>query len=131
MNWYLKVLNHYVDFSGRARRKEYWMYILFHIIFTFLTAFLDVLLSTEFNDVGLFYLIYLVLNIIPGIAVSVRRLHDIGKSGLMILVNLIPIVGPIWFLVLTCMEGESKSNKWGVNPKENNNEKMIDLIGTE
>lgn len=131
MNWYLKVLNHYVDFSGRARRKEYWMYILFHIIFTFLTAFLDILLSTEFNDVGLFYLIYLVLNIIPGIAVSVRRLHDIGKSGLMILVNLIPIVGPIWFLVLTCMEGESKSNKWGVNPKENNNEKMIDLIGTE
>lgn len=131
MNWYLKVLKQYFDFSGRARRKEYWMYILFHLIFTFVTIFLDTLLATEVNNVGFFYLIYVLLNIIPGLAVSIRRLHDIGKSGAMILVNIIPFVGPIWFLVLTCMEGQSKSNKWGENPKGVGNDTFINQIGTE
>ncbi|MHB0755355.1 DUF805 domain-containing protein [Polaribacter sp. M15] len=131
MNWYLKVLKQYFDFSGRARRKEYWMYILFHLIFTFVTIFLDTLLATEVNNVGFFYLIYVLLNIIPGLAVSIRRLHDIGKSGAMILVNIIPFVGPIWFLVLTCMEGQSKPNKWGENPKGVGNDTFINQIGTE
>ncbi len=131
MNWYLKVFKHYFDFSGRARRKEYWMYILFHFFFTIATIFLDTLLATEINEVGFFYLIYIVLNIIPGIAVSVRRLHDIGKSGAMLLINLIPFVGPIWFLILTCMEGQSKPNKWGDNPKGIGNDTLINQIGTE
>ncbi|WP_439131040.1 DUF805 domain-containing protein [Polaribacter sp.] len=131
MNWYLKVLKQYFDFSGRARRKEYWMYLLFHFIFTMATIFLDTLLATEMNEVGFFYLIYIVLNIIPGIAVSIRRLHDLGKSGAMLLINLIPFIGPIWFLILTCMEGQSKPNRWGNNPKGIGNDTLINQIGTE
>ena len=131
MNWYLKVLKQYFDFSGRARRKEFWMFVLFNFIFTMVAAFIDVALSTEINELGLFYCIYLLFTFIPGFALSVRRMHDLGKSGAMILVNLIPIIGPFWFLILTCMEGQAKPNKWGENPKGIGNDERIDLIGTE
>ena len=76
-----------------------------------------------------FYLVYLVLAIIPSIAVSVRRLHDLGKSGVWFLINFIPFIGAIWFLILTCMEGQSKPNKWGENPKGIGNDIAINEIG--
>jgi uncharacterized membrane protein YhaH (DUF805 family) len=135
MNWYLKVLKQYFDFSGRARRKEYWFFVLFHFIFLIVCIFLDVFLDTYSgqgdDQIGLFYLIYFLLTIIPSFALSIRRLHDIGKSGWMILINIIPIAGPIWFLVLTCMEGEMKINKWGKNPKGIGNDFLINQIGKE
>jgi uncharacterized membrane protein YhaH (DUF805 family) len=76
-----------------------------------------------------FYLVYLVLAIIPSIAVSVRRLHDLGKSGVWFLINFIPFIGAIWFLILTCMEGQSKPNQWGENPKGIGNDIAINEIG--
>lgn len=131
MNWYLKVFKQYFDFSGRARRKEYWMFHFFNFILSVFAIFTGFSITTEFNVIGFLYLIYLVLSIIPSFAVSVRRMHDIGKSGFMILINMIPLAGPIWFLVLTCMESESRSNKWGPNPKGIGNDSIIDKIGTE
>ena len=119
MNWYLLVLKKYVDFSGRARRKEYWMFVLFHVIFVVAAVVIDSLMGLTFDASGLgaVYLLYALATFLPGLAVSVRRLHDIGKSGWMILVSLIPIIGGIWLLVLAVTEGEPNANQYGPNPK--------------
>src|SRR6187455_3672057 len=119
MHWYLLVLKKYVDFSGRARRKEYWMFVLFHVIFVIAAVVVDSLMGLTFDASGLgfVYLLYALATFLPGLAVSVRRLHDIGKSGWMILVSLIPIIGGIWLLVLAVTEGEPNANQYGPNPK--------------
>jgi len=114
MNWYLKVLRQYADFNGRARRTEFWMFVLFNIIFSIIANILDY----TFGTVYVFSGIYGLAMIIPGLAVSVRRLHDINKSGWMILVVLIPVIGAIWLLVLYVMEGTPGENQYGPNPKE-------------
>lgn len=120
MNWYLKCLKQYADFSGRARRKEYWMFTLFNIIFTIVTIILDNVLGTASPELsyGLFYGLYVLAMFIPGLAVSVRRLHDVGKSGWMILITLIPLIGPIWLLVLILTDSNPGENKYGQNPKK-------------
>ena len=123
MNWYLKVLKQYADFSGRARRKEYWMYILFNLIFMCVAMFLDSVLGTSFDlygesiGYGWIYLIYSLAILIPSFAVCVRRLHDIGKSGWALLMGLIPIVGGIILLVWFCKDSQVGENRFGANPK--------------
>ena len=120
MNWYLYVLKKYADFSGRARRKEYWMFVLFNIIFSLVAIALDNVLGLAMAGMGYgpLYGIYALILLIPGIAVSVRRLHDIGKSGWMILIALIPIVGGIWLIVLMATDGNPGENQYGPNPKD-------------
>jgi len=123
MNYYLQVLKKYFDFSGRARRQEYWMFTLINFIFIILTIILDINLGTSFIDVGtlgfgLFYFVYALGVFIPGLAVSIRRLHDIGNSGWMILITLIPIVGAFWFLILLVTASNPEENLFGPNPKE-------------
>ena len=120
MKWYLKVLKQYADFSGRARRTEYWMFVLFNIIFAIVAMILDNVLGIAIQGVGYgpLYGLYALALLIPGLAVAVRRLHDVGKSGWMFLIVLIPLVGPIWLLVLFCTDGQQGNNKWGQNPKE-------------
>lgn len=120
MNWYLKVLKQYADFSGRARRKEYWMFVLFNMIFAIVAIILDNVLGIAMKEIGYgpLYGLYVLAVLIPGLAVGVRRLHDIGKSGWMFLISLIPLIGGIWLLVLFCTDSQKGSNKWGQNPKE-------------
>jgi uncharacterized membrane protein YhaH (DUF805 family) len=120
MKWYLKVLKQYADFSGRARRKEYWMFMLFNIIFAIVAAILDnVLGSTITPDApyGLFYFSYVIAMVIPGWAVSVRRLHDVGKGGGWIFISLVPLIGGILLLILVCTDSE-RNNRFGANPKQ-------------
>ncbi|MRX64672.1 DUF805 domain-containing protein [Maribacter luteus] len=119
MNWYLKVLNQYADFNGRARRKEYWMFVLFNVLFAFIAMILDNVLGIAFENIGYgpIYGLYGLAVFIPGLAVGVRRLHDTGKSGWMLLVGLIPIIGAIWLLVLMATDGDSGDNKYGQNTK--------------
>ena len=135
MNWYFKVFKQSFDFSTRARRKEYWMFALFNFIVLMLLIYLDVSLGTTSgegeDEIGWFFLIYFIISLIPNFAVAVRRMHDLGKSGAWVLINMIPLIGGFWFLILTCMEGENKTNKWGPNPKGNNLNNQIDLIGRE
>ena len=114
MKWFLKALKQYTDFNGRARRTEYWMYILFYTIFSYAAFMLDYLLGTTSVFTG----IYALALLLPTIAVGVRRLHDIGKSGWMMLVGLIPVIGGIWLLILFIKEGTPGSNEYGINPKE-------------
>ena len=120
MNWYLKALNQYADFNGRARRKEYWMFFLFNMIFAALASLIDYSAGTVNYESGsgVFQGIYSLVVLIPGLAVTVRRLHDVGKSGWMLLLALIPLIGAIWLLVLFATNSKEGANKWGENPKE-------------
>lgn len=120
MNWYLKVLKQYVDFGGRARRKEFWMFVLFNFIFMIGAIALDNVFGIALDKIGYgpIYGLYSLAVLIPGLAVTVRRLHDVGKSGWMYLIVFIPIVGAIWLIVLMCFDSVSGENKWGANPKE-------------
>lgn len=121
MNWYLKVLKQYADFNGRARRKEYWMFALFNMIFGGIAMGLDNILGIGFGEIGVYgplYILYTLAVFIPGLAVVVRRLHDVGKSGWMMLIALIPLIGAIWLLVLMLTDSNFGENEYGVNPKE-------------
>jgi len=121
MSWYIKVLKKYAVFSGRAKREEFWMFVLFNLIFSIVASLIDLgvgVLTFAVFGWGLLSLIYSLAVLVPGLAVSVRRLHDVGKSGWYLLINLIPIAGPIWFLVLACTDSQAGESKYGPNPKE-------------
>ena len=126
MNYYLNVLRNYASFSGRARRKEYWMFVLFNNIFFIAIVILELVileLDLGFSTIipmgvggqGVLNATYSILMIIPSIAVGVRRMHDVGKSGWFLLV-------PIYNIILTFQEGERNENEYGPDPKniENN-----------
>ncbi len=123
------ITKHYADFQGRARRKEYWMFHLFYTVIIMLSYSVIVgALLTAISGEGdpaeafpilsllLFLALYLGL-LVPSLAIQVRRLHDIGKSGWFLLVILIPFVGVIWFLVLMCTDSQPNTNQYGPNPK--------------
>ena len=124
MEWYLKVMrDNYANFSGRARRKEYWMFVLVQTIVMIGLIILDSVLGLDFElqgislGYGYLYLIGLIVHFIPSLAVLVRRLHDVGKSGWFYFIFLIPLIGVLWLLVLYCTEGQKQDNKWGPDPK--------------
>ena len=116
MHWYLKCLTQYFDFEGRARRKEYWMFYLFHIIFYIALAVIDAIIFD--GEVGIFSLIYSLLVIIPFWAVGVRRLHDTGRSGWALCWGLFPFIGGFIVLYMTAEDSQPGKNQWGPNPKE-------------
>ena len=105
MNWYLEVLKKYVQFSGRARRKEYWYFALFSLI-------ISIILYIAGNAMGsgVLYSLYSLGVLIPSIAVGVRRMHDVDKSGWFIII-------PIYNLILACTNGTSGPNEYGPDPK--------------
>lgn len=114
MEWYLRVVkDNYANFNGRARRKEYWMFFLFNMLFAIVTVIIDFILGTFL----LIYAIYVLALIIPSIAVTIRRLHDIGKSGWWYFILLVPFIGAIWLLVLLCTDGNPGDNSYGPSPK--------------
>lgn len=119
MNWYLKVMKQYADFNGRARRKEFWMFVLFNIIFAIVATMIDGGLGTNMAPLpyGYIYIAYCLVTFIPGLAVSVRRLHDVGKSGWWIFIALVPLIGAIWLLVLYCTDSQPGDNEYGPSPK--------------
>ena len=120
MKWYLHVLKNYANFNGRAQRKELWMFILFNMIFGLAAILLDNGMGFTFgaSGYGFLYSIYALAVFIPGLAVTVRRLHDVGKSGWFYLIIFIPIIGAIWLLVLMCTIGEYDENEYGPNPAD-------------
>lgn len=118
MNWYLKAIHQYVDFSGRARRKEYWMFFLFNIIFGLIALMLDMALGLGNESGGMLYALYLIFMFIPSLSAGVRRLHDTGKSGWYMLIGLIPAVGPLVLLIFFAMEGNTGPNEYGEDPKQ-------------
>ncbi len=116
MSWYIRVLQKYAVFSGRARRKEYWMFVLFNILINIGISIIEVLLGMV--DFALISFLYGLFILIPSLAVTVRRLHDINQSGWWILFGLIPIIGGICLLVMMLQDSYDDTNKWGPNPKD-------------
>jgi uncharacterized membrane protein YhaH (DUF805 family) len=124
MNWYLGVLRKYAEFSGRARRKEYWMFALFNAIVSFAIAFTGGFyqgltgsesIGTLFSGLGVLYSLGV---LVPSLAVGVRRLHDTGRSGWFLLLALVPILGWIAILVFLVQDGNPGANAFGPSPKE-------------
>lgn len=120
MNWYIAALKKYAVFSGRARRREYWFFYLFNILFAIVAIMLDNLLGLAFEDTsyGVIYGLYSLAMLVPSLAVTVRRLHDVGKSGWWILIGLVPLIGGIWLLILLLQDSQPGENQYGPNPKE-------------
>jgi len=119
MNWYFEVLKKYAVFSGRARRKEYWFFVLFNIIVSIILAVIDGVTGTldPESGMGLLGLIYTLAILIPALAVSVRRLHDTGRSGWWLLILLIPLIGTIVILIFMVQDSKPEENQYGSNPK--------------
>lgn len=114
MEWYLKVVKeNYANFMGRARRKEYWMFTLFNFIFIIVALIIDMIIGTFI----LIYALYVLAVFIPGLAVMVRRLHDIGKNGAWFFISFVPLIGGIWLLVLLFTDGTPGDNIYGPSPK--------------
>lgn len=124
MDYFISALKNYATFTGRARRSEYWFFTLFYFIFLVVAVILDNLLGITIEDTGIgpLYFISILAMIIPGLAVTVRRLHDVGKSGWFYFIVLIPIIGSIWLLVLMATDGMPGRNQYGPNPKGIGNE---------
>ena len=118
MNWYFAVLKKYAVFSGRARRKEYWMYSLFNIIILIALGVVEGIAgSNPESGGGVLTLLYFLAVILPSLAVTVRRFHDTGKSGWWVLIGLVPMIGPIVMLVFMVQDSQAGDNQYGPNPK--------------
>lgn len=120
MNWYLAVLRRYAEFAGRSSRKEYWYFVLFNFVFIVTLSVMDVMIGTynQQAELGLRGL-YVAGTLLPSIAVSVRRLHDIDCSGWWILVSLIPLLGIVFFLFMV-RAGTVGENAYGPDPQGGN-----------
>lgn len=112
MQWYLKVLKNYVGFQGRAKRKEYWMFVLINGIISTVLVLLGSQIEIFLFLVGLYSLAVL----LPSLAVSIRRLHDTGRSGWWLFISLIPLIGSIILLVFMCQDSRENENQYGANP---------------
>ena len=108
----------YVGFSGRARRSEYWWFYLFAVLVFVVTTVLDVVIGTGFEGTGYGWLtlVAALALLLPGLAVSIRRLHDTSRSGWWYLIGLVPFVGGIILLVFYCLDSHP-DNKYGPSPK--------------
>lgn len=125
IEWYKKVVfENYANFKGRARRSEYWYFALANGLISIILIIIGGAIGAAFGDgftgiaigYGLF-IIYMLATLLPTLGVIARRLHDIDKSGWFYLVSFIPLVGPIWILILFCTEGNQGPNQYGPDPK--------------
>jgi uncharacterized membrane protein YhaH (DUF805 family) len=126
MKYFILAFQKAFDFRSRSSRPEFWYFFLFNVIAYLVAMFIDRSLGTTFKfdagfgeqDLGYGYAYVLValITLIPGLGVGVRRLHDVGKSGWMYLIGLIPLIGTIWLIVLWAKDSQPGENKWGPNP---------------
>ena len=118
MEWYLDVLRKYADFSGRARRKEYWMFTLISMV---ISMGISILANTISGYLSFLSVIFSLGILVPSIAVGVRRMHDVGKSGWFLLI-------PFYSLYLAVSEGDRGDNLYGPDPIA---EESTNLFGNE
>ncbi|MDR3428956.1 MULTISPECIES: DUF805 domain-containing protein [Silvimonas] len=121
MNWYLAVLKNYLGFSGRARRKEYWMFVLCNVIITVILRVIDHLtgltIESHGEAIGILGTVYGLAVLLPSLAVTVRRLHDGDHTGWWLLIVLLPIVGAIVMLVFMLQQSTPGTNRYGPSPR--------------
>jgi uncharacterized membrane protein YhaH (DUF805 family) len=120
MKWFLDVLkNKYATFDGRARRSEYWYFVLFYVLILVGLTFVDGLIGTlnEEAGIGVLGVLFALGTMVPGLAVTVRRLHDINRSGWWVLIGIIPLIGDLVLIVFAVQDSQPGANKYGPNPK--------------
>ena len=112
-------LSAYVDFTGRARRSEFWWFVLFTVIVGLVASTLDAVIGTDYDggSGGLLSTLTSLGLFLPSIAVGARRLHDIARSGWWQLIGIIPIIGWIIVIVWFARDGEPGANQYGTNPQ--------------
>ncbi len=118
MSWFLLALRRYVQFSGRSRRKEYWFFTLFFVLGSFIAGGLDLALGTldEETGVGAIGILFGLALMLPSLAVTVRRLHDTGRSGWWMLIFFVPLIGLVGFYFMV-KDGDRGENRFGPDPK--------------
>jgi len=118
MFWYVEALTKYAVFRGRARRKEYWYFVFISALVSLVLFLIDESSGNIDAETGLGLLggIYMLAILLPGLSVSVRRLHDTGRSGWWFLVNFVPVIGPLVMLLFMLQEGQPDANEYGLNP---------------
>tara|TARA_B100001059_G_scaffold16067_1_gene13143 strand:- start:762 stop:1154 length:393 start_codon:yes stop_codon:yes gene_type:complete len=125
MEHYLNAMSgkNYANFKGRSRRQEFWMFNLFYFLISVICIIIDVQIF-EFSiddQLAPLYMICSLIHLIPSLAVTVRRYHDVGYSGhfisTSILLTFVFLIGPIWAFVICVSDGKVADNKWGSNPK--------------
>lgn len=112
IDWFVKCMQNYANFNGRARRKEYWFFILVQFLITFVIGLVLGFILPE-SLMSIINIILSLVFLVPSLAVGARRLHDIGKSGWFLLLGLIPLVGAIILIVFFCLDTKRESNQWG------------------
>lgn len=119
MHWYLEVLKKYAVFSGRARRKEYWMFVLINILVALLLGLIEGIagIAPETTE-SVLATLYSLAVLLPSIAVGARRLHDTGRSGWWLLIGIVPLIGALVLLIFFVQDSEPGANQYGPNPKE-------------
>ncbi len=117
--WTKMAVARWQDYQGRSRRREYWYYCLSAAIVGLLAQLLLRVFNPLFGSAvgGLLFMLVSIALFIPSLAVQVRRLHDIGKSGWWALLNLLPMLGPIVLIIFLVQDSQPGSNQWGANPK--------------
>ncbi|MCD7904104.1 MAG: DUF805 domain-containing protein [Clostridiales bacterium] len=116
MNYYTRAFKNYANFKGRDSRKQFWMFILFNFVISLIIQVVAALILGD--SAAIIMSIYELIVLIPSIAIIVRRLHDINKSGFWIFINCVPLIGWIWYLILVCKKGDEGSNRYGSVPTE-------------
>lgn len=119
MEWATLPLKKYADFTGRSRRKEYWMFFLLVLVVAIVVGLVEGILglSGMIGPYGPISTLFLLAILVPSIAVGIRRLHDTDRSGWWILIGLVPFVGGLILLVFYCLEGTRGPNQFGPDPK--------------
>lgn len=123
MSYYFRTLRYqYADFEGRTRRRDYWRFMLIHLLIVVLTQFVISLSEAAIGGkvlaaVLLLLSLWLLGTLIPVLALIVRRLHDIGRSGWWVLANFIPFIGGLIVLIWSFVDSEAEPNEWGDDPK--------------
>ncbi|MDP4545578.1 DUF805 domain-containing protein [Psychrobacter faecalis] len=111
MDWFKKGLRNYANFSGRARRKEYWYFVLVQMGLVIIAMILDAIIFN--SEIGLFYIVVALGLFLPGLAVTIRRLHDTSRSGWWFLISILPLIGSIILLVFLASDTKLETNQWG------------------
>lgn len=124
MNYYSICLSKFADFSGRARRREYWTFVLVNCLIALLLLILGLAFGEDSPASNIMVTIFYLIMLVPNLSVSVRRLHDIGKSGWYIFLSLIPLIGGLILLIWSLMDSEPGENQYGKNPKEEGNKTL-------
>ena len=120
MNWFLVALKKYAVFDGRSRRKEYWFFVLFAFLISVALSVVDYMIGTYNAErgIGLLSGVFSLAIFLPGLGVTIRRLHDTGRSGWWILIAIVPLIGEVVLLIFMVLESHPGTNEYGPSPLE-------------